>query len=177
MVHESTEMFMVYPAIGHGARLYGDPRNRWVGEGMANLMAAAAIDEAVKEDLSIAACGFPNGLLGMNKRGDGSIRLKDWLPGQAGLGRYAAAEYLCHLWYVAAREHGHEKPIAEFAAWLRRYRDGPRHGQVLKWLEETSGIDMKHYSKGVPIDEVLQYHRKRWSARAWDPPAGVTEPK
>lgn len=166
---------MVYPAIGCGARLYGDPKNRWVGEGMANLVAAEAVDKAMERDLEIAACGFPSRLLAPKESENPSIRLTDWLPGQADQGRYAAAEYLCYLWYQAARGRGHERPIAEFVTWLRGYPKGPRHSQVLNWLHETSGVDMKEYSKRVPIQEVLEYHRKRWLNRGWNPPTRASE--
>jgi hypothetical protein len=175
MVHESTEMFMVYPAIGDGARLYGDSQNRWVGEGMANLMSAVAIDRAVQKDLKIADCGYPKSLLAKYKKGHGLIKLKGWLPGQPNNGRYAAAEYLCYLWYQAAREQGHDKPIVEFVAWIQSFSAGPRHSQVLAWLQKTSGIDIKQYAEGVPIDEVLRYHTERWSDRGWNLPPGASE--
>ena len=170
LAHESTESFMVYPAIGGGARLYGDRRNRWIGEGMANLMAAHAITSSVREELGIAPCGYPKNIVEDHLKGGRSIRLADWLPGHSGKSRYAAAEYLCHLWYQAARKRGHGQPIAEFAAWLRTIPSGPNHRQVLAWLEETSGLDMAGQAQDVPTREVIRYHTKLWTARGWDPP-------
>ena len=170
LAHEATEAFMVYPSVGGGACLYRDRQNRWVGEGMANLLASLAIDATACEGLRIAPRGFPKVVLDDSRRGRGSIRLEGWLPGHTSEGRYAAAEYLCHRWYQAACERGHEHPIAEFAAWLRTIPAGPRHRQALAWLEETSGIDVGRQAQGVSIDEVLRYHTKVWAARAWDVP-------
>jgi len=174
LAHESTESFMVYPDIGGGARLYGDRRNRWIGEGMANLVATHAINVSVREGLGIAERGYPKSIIEDHRKGRRSIRLEGWLPGHRGQGRYAAAEYLCHRWYRAARKRGYEQPIAEFAAWLRTVPGGPPHRQVLAWLEETSGLDIGLQAQDVPIREVILYHIKLWKDRGWDMPPEAT---
>ena len=171
MVHEATEAFMVYRNIGYGTNLYsGDIRNRWIGDGMANLAASFAIDQAAQEGLNIASVGYPKNLLQMYEKGRKTLSVNNWQYGEPGKGRYAASEYLCYRWYEAARKQNHEHPIVEFVIWVRKFPKGPRHDQVLAWLERTSGIDLAHEIKGIPIDEILQYKNKRWKDRGWELP-------
>jgi hypothetical protein len=170
LAHESTESFLVFPAVGHGARLYGDPDNQWVGEGMGNLIAGIAMTEAVREGTKIGPVGQLEAALEERRKGRRAIALAGWRPGQPEQGRYSAAEYLCARWYRAARERGHRRPIAEFAAWLRTFPKGPRHRQVLDWLAESSGLDIGREAEAVPIDDAIRFHATEWAARGWEVP-------
>jgi hypothetical protein len=170
LAHESTESFLVFPAVGGGARLYGDPDNRWIGEGMANLAAAIAMTGAARDGAAIAPVGHLDPALAERRKGRQSIALRGWRQGQLDEGRYSAAEFLCDRWYRAARERGRRRPIADFAAWLRTFPDGPRHRQVLDWLAETSGLDIGREAEGIPVDDVIRYHAAAWAARGWEVP-------
>jgi hypothetical protein len=171
LAHESTESFMVFPALGRGARLYADPDNRWVGEGMANVVAAMALTEAAQAGAEIDPLGSLDAALAEARKGRRSIPLRGWRPGEPDEGRYAAAEFLCDRWYRAARERGRHAPIADFAAWLRTFPSGPRHRDVLAWLKETSGVDFGREARGVPTRDIIRYYAALWAVRGWDVPA------
>ena len=175
MAHEATEAFMVFPNLGSGARLYGDEQNRWIGDGIANLVASHALDKAVQKQYDIAPVGYPEYLLTAYKERKRSIRLTGWRPGQKDNGRYAAAEYLCWRWYHASIERGRRQPIVEFISWLQTYPKGPSHTKVLEWMTETSGIDMRRLAEDVPIEDILRYHNKRFIQRGWEIPEDAAQ--
>lgn len=62
LAHEHVEFFFVHPYAGNRSFLLGDPENRWVGEGLANLVLARA--RGLERPLAAFAKwlrGFPSG--------------------------------------------------------------------------------------------------------------------
>ena len=98
------------------------------------------------------------------KKGRRSVKLSGWLPGQPDEARYAAAEYLCHLWYEAAVQQGQHHPVRKFAEWLRKFPAGPVHAQVLQWMKETSGLDLGPLAENVQLIDVIRHHAETWKA-------------
>lgn len=166
VTHELTELLLAYPPLGAGCALYSDPRNRWIVDGIANLMATRAVIIAKKRNLLDYSLDNLGNFDEVSSQGLRSIRIAGWL--QHGIGdegdkltetlRYAAAEYLCHLWYETARKHGREKPLREFVDFARDFSwEGPSHEDLLRWMHSTTGLDFSGLAEDVSLKEVRAY--------------------
>jgi hypothetical protein len=168
LAHEFTEALLVNPYEGNRSLLYRDPGNRWIGEGMANLVLAHALRTA-RSRLGLDVSPLAGPLLHDPAGAPATIRLPGWRPDEPDGGRYAAAEYVCGAWYEAARAKGIERPIAAFAAWLRGFPDGPDNEEVLDWMSRKSGLDIRRRSAAVPLRVALRFEAEKWKALGLEP--------
>ncbi len=192
--HETTEGCLILPYFGPRCALYRSSRNtRWVGDGIAELVAAIAHERARAEGRSLPAPGDDlDWLLDEWDGGVRAVRLDDWLtirppavgdsdpstatktPEISDKTRYLAAEYLCHRWYESARERGHRRPIAALVEWLSGFPAGPTYPELVGRMARLGGFDVAQAARAVPLQAALQYHAEKWQRLGWE--AGTLGP-
>ena len=176
LAHEYSETLLAYADVLDCKIYHGSPRNRWAGEGIADLVTALCQNELRAQDISIGGwyLQYP---FGVANPFEGTVSLATWtlpVPGLEGRfdawdddderrrQRYLASEYVVWLWYQGALSNGHEFPIAEFARWAASFYPGPDYEEVVDWMESTSGVALEDLLKAVPMEDVLEYHKTKF---------------
>ena len=172
LAHEYSEAQLVWPDNLNCA-LYANSRyNRWVGEGVAELITSLCekrvldsgvhfiLPEETFPPLDIASL-------------PAFINLSRWgsQPSSQGSGeenyveqrlQYRASEYMVWLWYQGALENGIEFPIAELAKWIGYRSPGPSRKSLVRWMEQSSGVALASKLESVSLAEVLEYHHNKF---------------
>jgi len=170
LAHEYVECFLANPHAGNDSFLYGDPRNRWIGEGLASVVMIRAARNIRKRGFDLPPVGSLDRIVEEWKRGRRTIRLVDWLPEDPDVGQYSAAEYLASRWSEKARERGHDRPIAELAAWLKDNRGGAQNARVLEWMNRAAGMDLAREAGAVSLEKALRHQERSWKVCGWEIP-------
>lgn len=160
------------PAVAGCALTRRDPRCQWVAEGVAGLVATLAMAGALRDKepiIELEPLGYHEELERLRPTLPSTLRLVDPPAGGAseGLARQAAAEYLCSLWYAAAKKRGEKQPLAKLVAFTRAIPFGPTYEDLTAWLQNTSGIRFGAQGDEVPLDLVTRFHRENWLQLGW----------
>lgn len=127
LAHEYTEASLVMPQI-MGCNLYGSSaNNRWLGEGIANVVAARALE----------ACGLPP--IDWGAVASVGVDFASWNHGHSPKNGEVHAHYYQAMkkveeWELRKKQAGEERPIWNLLDWLKTHKKGPLASDLNRWL-------------------------------------------
>ncbi|MEM7231209.1 MAG: hypothetical protein AAF517_03490 [Planctomycetota bacterium] len=181
LAHELTEAELAFPFHSLRSRLYQrDLRNRFLGDGVAELLARMARLRAAREGWNLPPLDRDvRSVDALIARGQKEISIVEWTsdvtarnPSEEAepktltrerdviFARYAASEYVAHRWYEACRQLGVERPIARLARWLSSQKLGPTRDDLLRFLSRQSKLDVEQLASHVELRAVADYLRE-----------------
>jgi hypothetical protein len=170
LAHEYSEALLIFPDV-LDCRLYRNSRyNRWVGDGLAELVTTLARRRAQQSGFPIPRQEQDLQILrDLLSAGQQTVDLSIWAaqdrdspsPGlviEQSVAHYAAAEYLCWLWYQRALEKS-EAPIADLVAWM--HGRPPSKKELVAWMQRSSGLNIESMLDAISLQDTLVYQESK----------------
>ncbi|MGB0952140.1 MAG: hypothetical protein ACPG31_02840 [Planctomycetota bacterium] len=174
LAHEYSETILGAPDVLGCALCEVAWENRWIGEGIAEWMTSLCEKEIREAGLPIRdrmgasvkalAASAPQAVdLSTWEMNWGANRDKATTKEEEErtILRYLASEYVVQLWYTGAQAQGMQFPVAELARFVASFSAGPSAQDMIRWMEESSGVELGDLLPQVPMVDVLAYHQEK----------------